>query len=64
VFYPVLGIKGFSNTPVFSGGGTMYDTSNNVYYTTGYLAGSGVSTAVVYTPGNAYVGAQILIEGE
>jgi hypothetical protein len=64
VFYPVLGIKGFSNTPVFSGGGTMYDTSNNVYYTTGYLAGSGVSTAVVYTTGNAYVGAQILIEGE
>ena len=62
--YPVLGIKGFSNTPIFGGGGIMYDTSNNVYYTTGYLAGSGVSTSVVYTPGNAYVGAQIVIEGE
>jgi hypothetical protein len=64
LFYPVLGIKGFSNTPVFSGGGTMYDASNNVYYTTGYLAGGGTSATVVYTPGNAYVGAQIVIEGE
>ena len=64
VLYPVLGMKGFSNTPIFGAGGIMYDTSNNVYYTTGYLAGSGVSTTVVYTPGNAYVGAQIVIEGE
>lgn len=63
-FYPIYGIKGFSNTPIFFDGGVMYDSDNKVYYTTGKLAASGTSSAVVYTEGNAYQGSQIVIEGE
>jgi len=62
--YPIYGVKGFANTPVFMDAGIMYDSDNKVYYTTGRLASTGTSSAVVYQDGNAYQGSQIVIEGE
>lgn len=63
-FYPIYGVKGFSNIPIFFDAGIMYDSDTKVYYTTGKLAASGTSSAVVYAQGNAYQGSQIVIEGE
>ena len=59
--FPVLGIKGIANTPIFSGGGLLNDGNGNYYYVTGKTGYYGTNaTGSVYTDVSA--GSQIVLE--
>lgn len=59
--YPVYGLKGFANVPLFSGGGLLNDGSGNYYYTTGKRGYFG-TTDTTSLLGDNSLGTQIAIE--
>ena len=59
--YPVHGLKGIANTPLFSGGGTLDDGNNNYYYTTGKKGFYG-TTSTSSNEAEHQLGSQIVLE--